>query len=114
MRKTILSSALLLCCGCPFLRAQIWSGIWVSTHGSGTGTSCNDVETNATAACTLRAYCTDPPNPIPGFDIAGSVSNTCPNQPVNNGVDIWKADSMTEKVEAFSIAYFYGRTIFDV
>jgi hypothetical protein len=96
MRKAILTSILLLCFSCPLLRAQIWGGSWVTTKGVGSGTSCYDFEVNTTAACTLAAYCTDPPNPISGFTIGGSVNQTCSNQPVDNLVDVWKADAMTE------------------
>jgi hypothetical protein len=113
MRKAILTSILLLCFSCPLLRAQIWGGSWVTTKGVGSGTSCYDFEVNTTAACTLAAYCTDPPNPISGFTIGGSVNQTCSNQPVDNLVDVWKADAMTEEVETSAVGAFWGRTIVD-
>ena len=61
----------------------------------------------------FKRYRTDPPNPIPGFDIVGAVNESCANQPVNNLVEVWKADSMTENIQAAAIAYFYARTIVD-
>jgi hypothetical protein len=68
---------------------------------------------NLLAACTLDAYCTDPPNPISGFAIGGSINESCSNQPVDNLVDVWKADAITEDVEASALGAFWGRTIVD-
>ena len=114
MRKIMLNSILLLCLSCPFLHAQIWAGEWITAHnGSGTGTSCHDEGFNERASASLIAHCTNPPNPISGFTLAGSVNNSCPNQVVHNLVEVWKVDSMTEDIEIASIASAWVKTIKD-
>ena len=72
MSKAIGNFAALLFVCCSVLHAQIWDGGWFSSTGAGFGTSCTDDRVDAEAICEVHAYCTEPPDPIPGFVIAGS------------------------------------------
>ncbi len=113
MSKAIGNFAALLFVCCSVLHAQIWDGGWFSSTGAGFGTSCTDDRVDAEAICEVHAYCTEPPDPIPGFVIAGAANNTCPNQPVDNYVTIGQTNSITEHVYAHSTALgFDHRTIF--
>lgn len=102
----------LLCLSCQVLHAQIWGGIWISSTTFGLGTSCTDDQTDAEAMCEVTAKCTDPPNPISGFVIAGEANDRCSNQPVTNLVTIGEINSMTEHAYSHSQGVAWGRTIF--
>lgn len=56
--------------------AQI-SGVFPTLH-------CIDTVVDGPTACTISVFCTQPPNPIPGFVIGANAFKTCPNQPVEN------------------------------
>ena len=56
--------------------AQI-SGVFPTLH-------CIDDVVDGPTACTISVFCTQPPNPIPGFVIGANAFKTCSNQPVEN------------------------------
>lgn len=84
--------------------AQI-SGVFPTLH-------CIDTVVDGPTACTISVFCTQPPNPIPGFVIGANAFKTCPNQPVENSA---QADAAIAGTQASSqgkaTALFYQRLI---
>lgn len=86
------------------VNAQI-SGVFPALH-------CVDSVVDGPTACSISVFCTQPPNPIPGFVIGANAFKTCPNQAVEN---IAQADAAIGGTQASSqgkaTALFYQRLI---